>query len=477
MTYPFSSPNSYGGRGNVSVQFRPDRFPGPSRVILVAVNSEILPPIFHQETVLQRMRVVSVPPDQPDDLEPADLVPGVFKRPLPPIPRPQAPVMQRARLVRGEILHDNQGLMYEKTGNNIRPLHQLVSGPQGQVLELFLSAASDREFRYSPERAPHADIVEEKEQAARQHEAQTEDVTDLPPLTSPQSRGRDERGNPVTEPGTEKPLRAPYRKLFPDPGLQRLVRLGDFKAALTAQLLHPERLRDSHWIPCYLQVYEACMPQRLDSLAAAALGDQKLAWQFQFLTDAVARHLEVASALKPSWPMSPGMRRPGNILPTERVFRLQVECDPTADNFPARTDNRPGNPAAVRSTPLQAPAMPPGGALKKSIPERMIKPWEFRMSREEALYDMNVAKTFAGSLSSLARRLKALIGGGGETKKWRRPLTGKSVDEQLWAVRPPRGGVSHAAIREWARKTLEVAGYDSQAMLLEWEIFWRRKGV
>jgi len=37
--------------------------------------------------------------------------------------------------------------------------------------------------------------------------------------------------------------------------------------------------------------------------------------------------------------------------------------------------------------------------------------------------------------------------------------------------------VSHTAIREWARKTLEAAGYDSQAMLPEWEIFWRRKGV
>jgi hypothetical protein len=62
-------------------------------------------------------------------------------------------------------------------------------------------------------------------------------------------------------------------------------------------------------------------------------------------------------------------------------------------------------------------------------------------------------------------------------KKWRLLLSGKSADEQLWGIRPPSGGVSQPAIREWARKTLEAAGYDSQAMLLEWEIFWRRKGV
>ena len=477
MTYPFIIPNSHGGRNNVSAYFRPDRFPGPSRIILVAVNSEMLPPIFHQETVLQRMRIVSMAPDQPDDVEPANLLPGVFKRPLPPMPRPQAPAMESARLVRGEILHDNQGRMYEKTGNNIRPLNQLVAGPHGQVLELFPGAASNRELWYSPGSPPHADIDEEK--AAQHHQAQTEDATDLPPLTSPPLRGRNETGHSLTEPAIEKPLRAPYRKLFPDPGQRRVVRLGDFKALLTAQLLHPERLRDSHWIPCHLQVYEACVPQRLDSLAADALGDQKLAWQFQFLSDAVARRLEVAPPLKPRWPIPPGARRPGDILPNERVFRLEVERDPTADNAPARADNSPANPAAAHWAPAQAAAanVPAGGTPKKSIPERLIKPWEFRISREEALYDMNVAKPFAGCLSSLARRLLALIGGGGEAKKWRLLLSGKSADEQLWTVRPPRGGLSHAAIREWARRTLEAAGYDSQAMLLEWEIFWRRKGV
>jgi hypothetical protein len=172
------------------------------------------------------------------------------------------------------------------------------------------------------------------------------------------------------------------------------------------------------------------------------------------------------------------MRRPGDILPNERVFRLQVESDPTRAKSPLRDDNGSGNPANTRRS-MRAPDSnaPSSGALKKSIPDRMIKAWEFRISREEALYDMTAAKTFAGYLRSLLHRLKASIGGRGEMKKWRMLLSGKSADEQLWVVRPPSAGLCQSRIREWARKTLEAAGYDSQAMLLEWEIFWRRKGV
>ena len=115
--------------------------------------------------------------------------------------------------------------------------------------------------------------------------------------------------------------------------------------------------------------------------------------------------------------------------------------------------------------------------LKTAIPERYIKPWEFKSTRDEALYDMNVRATFAGWFSSLTARLQSWIRGRGELKKWQFLLNGKSADEQLWAIPPPKGGVSHPSIRDWARKTLETAGYDPRTMLLEWEIFWRRKGL
>ena len=88
---------------------------------------------------------------------------------------------------------------------------------------------------------------------------------------------------------------------------------------------------------------------------------------------------------------------------------------------------------------------------------------------------MNVS--LGGSLVALVRRIKNWLTRGGEFRKWRVLLCGRSFDEQLWEVRPPRGAPSHRIVRQWARTTLELAGYDATTMLLEWEIFWRRKGV
>jgi len=60
-------------------------------------------------------------------------------------------------------------------------------------------------------------------------------------------------------------------------------------------------------------------------------------------------------------------------------------------------------------------------------------------------------------------------------KKWRAMLKGKSLDDQLWAVTPPRGFSYHPAVRRWAGEALTQAGYDPERMLLEWEILWRRR--
>ena len=85
------------------------------------------------------------------------------------------------------------------------------------------------------------------------------------------------QAGPVAQPAREKPKPAPYRKLFPDPGQERVIRLGDFKSLLAPQLAHPERVRDTHRLACYLQVYEVTTAQRLESLAAATLGNARLA--------------------------------------------------------------------------------------------------------------------------------------------------------------------------------------------------------
>ena len=62
-------------------------------------------------------------------------------------------------------------------------------------------------------------------------------------------------------------------------------------------------------------------------------------------------------------------------------------------------------------------------------------------------------------------------------KIWRLRLLGRRLDEQLWLVPPPKGSLAKPAVREWARSTLAAAGYDAAAMLLEWEIFWRCRGL
>ena len=103
MTYPFGSPDFYGRSRNAAAEF------GASRVVLVALNGDLMPSIFYQSTPLQRTRVTLVPENQPNEWEPSDALPEKFRRPLPALPRtvtspPPAPT--RARPVRGEILRD-----------------------------------------------------------------------------------------------------------------------------------------------------------------------------------------------------------------------------------------------------------------------------------------------------------------------------------------------------------------------------------
>lgn len=114
--------------------------------------------------------------------------------------------------------------------------------------------------------------------------------------------------------------------------------------------------------------------------------------------------------------------------------------------------------------------------LKTAIPEQWIKPWEFQISREEALYDMRAASS-RGVLRDFVHSLTRGFGNRPDLRKWQALLAGKSLDEQLWAVRPPRGMIARPPVRDWARQTLERAGYDPRMMLAEWEIFWRRKGL
>jgi hypothetical protein len=469
MAYPFGSPslsrNPYSG----AAEFEGSHNFGGNRVFLVAIRGG-LPSVPHERNSMQRMRVVVLPANQPGEFDSSELLPGVFRRPFPPMP-PALPLAreERARPVRGEILRDQEGRLYEKIGEQIRPLNKLVSGSGGQVLELVRSRRPIAETHAPVEKnAPPVDS--QKAQGGNAFGGGLER----------KRNGEFDRAGPVTRPPGETPKPAFHRKLFPDPGQGRVIRLGDFKSVLAPQLAHPERLRDTHRLACYLQVYEVTRAQRLESLAAAVLGDRGSATQLQPLTEPLAYQLGLAPLLR-NRPraLSNVPRETGLLLPFERVFRLQVAQDPTADDVVPGVQQPAIDlpPKESSASHRQPPASVLGEGLKTAIPERYNKPWEFKSTRDEALYDMNVRATFAGWFSYLAGWLKCWTRGRGELKKWQFLLSGKSADDQLWAIPLPKGGVSHSSIRDWARKTLETAGYDSRTMLLEWEIFWRRKGL
>ncbi|HSE85908.1 MAG TPA: hypothetical protein VLJ79_06800, partial [Candidatus Binatia bacterium] len=209
MAHPFGSPSfsraPYGG----SAEFEGSRNFGRNRVFLVAIHGGLLPPIPHERNRMQRMRVVVVPPNQPHEPDSPDL-PGVFRRALPPMP-PALPLSQEKRLqprpVRGEILRGQKGRLYEKIGEQIRPLHKLVSGSGGQVLELVPFQEPISEIRVP---------ADSNEASAESQKAQGGNPTHGG--RQPNQNGELSEAGPVAHPAADKPQPALYRKLFPDPG-------------------------------------------------------------------------------------------------------------------------------------------------------------------------------------------------------------------------------------------------------------------
>jgi hypothetical protein len=387
-------------------------------MFFVGIQREIAPPLVFGQNRLQRMRVILVEPREAIDLADAD---GDDSLPelLPQLPAPPHHLALQPRLVHGEILRGENDELYEKIGGRIRRLRRLVSGPRGEILDVVA------------EPAPSTGPTQEDPSARQQQQEQA----------------------------------PPIRKLLPGAGPRRIVCFGQYKQMVAPQLAHPERLRDAHRLPCHVQVYEMAAPQKFDALAAAIFGSAAPSSRLQPLTHEVVMHLQLGPLL-PAPPRipHPGQRESGVVLPGERLFCLQLAGDPTVEE-----NSEP--PAAAARALISHPA------LKTSIPERFLKPWEFQISREEALYDLSSASTFMGALGGTLRRLVHCLAFRREFRKWQVLLNGKSPDEQLWSVRSPRGGLTHRFILAWARNALQLAGYDPRNMLTEWHIFWRRKGV
>ena len=258
-----------------------------------------------------------------------------------------------------------------------------------------------------------------------------------------------------------------FRPLLPEPGRGLVVRWGAFRPLLFSQMARPERLREHHRVAVNVQVYEVTRPQRLDELAESVLGDRSRGGELAVLTDALAAQLGLMVGPPCRIPAHLEWRRPApDVLAAgERVLRLTLAGDPTVE------------PACLPATeaPREASATGKQLARRTSIPEAFARPWEFRRSREEVLYEMASARTLAGRVRAALRGIAGGFGGGPDFQRWQLLLAGKSPDEQLWTVRPPRRAFGDRFVREWVQQTLDRAGYDAQTMPLEWEIFWRRK--
>jgi hypothetical protein len=256
------------------------------------------------------------------------------------------------------------------------------------------------------------------------------------------------------------------RRLFPEPGHECIVSWEHVGSLLAGQLAHPERLHPSHRLRCRAQVYEATAPHRIEELAAAMLGDPTLGAELHPLTDILAARLGLTVILPARLAaQAPRRNEPGVVIPGDRLVRISIADDPSADEPP---------PSALpEASGLRGP-LPGEAGHRSTIPGRYLRPWELRRSREDAVYDMRVLAHY----SWLRRLLRWLHGprlSRAELLRWEVMLSGKSIEDQLWSVRPPLAGLTHPRVRGWVQAALTSAGYDPGVMMTEWEIYWRRK--
>ncbi|HEX6728626.1 MAG TPA: hypothetical protein VF074_01390 [Pyrinomonadaceae bacterium] len=438
-----------------------------NHLLMLAIERALGPPIVHRRSTFQPMRVVIVDRELVSRVD-SNGEPGAMPRVLPNALHHAAqisshigyPLQQRA--VRGEILSDEGGRLFEKLGRQIRPLHQLASGPFGEVIDLVPAPKSSL-----PANAP----------TLQPRPVASSETTNT--LAENQTKGANDETVPaqfvpVTD-STKQTSTISHRKLFADPGQWRVLSWGEFKEILSPQLAHPERLRDTYRLPCYVQVLETERAVSISELAGVYKSEIGRPARLYFLTDEIAAKLDLVLPLRAAPPQNV-QRPPNTLLAHERVFRLIVANDPTIDianngsNLPVSVSKRESN-AEVKGSESASTTT----TLKDTIPSRFVKEWEFKISRDEALYDMNVPSTLGKSILKICGRLR--VGKHRrEFSKWQALLTGKDIDEQLWAVRPPKDRLTDLSVREWARKTLDLGGYESQKMINEWEIFWRRRG-
>lgn len=448
------------------IEFAPNAQPPMldfNHMLVLALEQALAPPIVNRRSIFQPMRVIVVNQGSPG-WPGGSARPEAQMRELPARLLPQAlSIPNQAsklshRTVRGEILSDERGQLYEKLGRQIRPLHQLASGPSGEVIDLIPTCQSNTQG--TAERNSVASI-EKAAQQTSEVEPTANANSDKPAIQSMKQ---------IAQPG----LFGGYRKLFADPGQWRVIWWGEFKEILAGQLAHPERLRDSYRLPCYIQVIETERTVSIAELATVYKSEKEPEARLYVLTDEIAAKLDLILPLRPA----PIQAAPNTLTAHQRVFRLLIANDPTLDVAALKNHKQPVSAKPADHEPKAMTVRPnsEGESRKETIPSGFVKEWEFKISREEASYDMKAKPTLGKLVLSFFRRMR-FVKRRNELRKWQTLLAGKDADEQLWAVRPPTGFLRDSVVRDWAAKTLELGDYDSRKMMIEWEILWRRKGL
>jgi hypothetical protein len=419
------------------------------RVFLIAIGDGPEPPVRHRGDPLHAMQVLWVRPGDAMPFTDIDAMIG----PVPVLPTPRQlarmcnpPAALAPREITGELLRDRQGRLYEKIGDQLRAVNQLFTGAYGEMIDLAPTAMRETPAQAHGASRPHAPGADQ-------------DVDE----NAFSDANADRSGAEM------RPFRELVRRLVPEPGLWRLVRYADFIDLLTPQLAEPRRLQPGHELACYLQIYELTVTQAITVLEESASRELGKAGRLLPLSYDLCRRFSL-SLPRPSLAVTATRPRSPGIVPAgARFITLRVALDPTADA------TRPSAPAEAPAPEPPSPSAAVIPAFKCSIPEDHMQPWELKLSREEAIYDMTLAAS-RGLWRRLLGRMRNRIPARA-MQKWHALLRDKTADQQLWEIRPPPGAIVNPRVRRWVEQTLQLGGYDPARMLVEWEIYWRRKGL
>lgn len=450
--------------------------PRHGKFSFIAVQEEVQAPLPYGVAGARRMKVVRI--EQETGAPSTFALPPEWRSPAARKPRREllsarspheSEAERREKNIRlravGKIMRDEAGNFYEQQGQQLRPLGELVLDEAGKIFEICSVGKAQHDIS-APEQndAQATQIASEETANGKTKSAET-----------PPSHHPDGRLDPAAPPfeKTNAPSPPVYQKLFTDPGIRLQLAFGRIKREIAGQLQYPERLQENDVVECYVQFYEAHQPLPVAQIAAAEWGNAALQAQLHFLTKDKAQLLGVPQLYKVSPQPFVTEATARQLYPLQRVYQLRPIFDPT---LLAQLKTS----ATMIETPQE---------LKREIPAIFLNSAQFKYSREEVLYDMrSTFGTLPPECGELKRRLWVyplrllkilfvVLTTKNQMRKWRAMLAGKNLDEQLWTVTPPRGFSYHPSARHWAAIALDQAGYDSVSILLEWEIFWRRKGI